>query len=302
MLLKSHPRSPHLLAATRIATYAALIFTYLFLFRGDFSGWVESMPREAWLPVGIMHLFPEAIVPFVQSKVVSIGLSILFLLSAFACVLGFKWSVSRWTTLALTLFLFGFRNSFGHAFRSELVLILAQFVFVLSPASDAYSIDSRSRPPQADSPEYQWPITGLQLLWVSIFFIGGLSKLRNSGFSWVTENYLTEYLLGNQITRAGILVDRNFSDFGRMLAGQPKATLLLGYLVLLFELFYPLVFVKKLRAVFLVATFSFQLAVFVLLGVNFWFYLPLALVWAGPRTEQFIQKLEALSTKLWLRT
>ena len=260
------------------------------------------MPREAWLPVGVMQLFPEAIVPLVQSDVVSLGLSILFLLSASACVLGFKWSVARWTTLALTLFLFGFRNSFGHAFRSELVLILAQFVFVFSPASDAYSIDSRSRPPRGESTEYQWPITALQLLWVSIFFIGGLSKLRNSGFNWVTENYLAEYLLGNQITRAGILVDRNFSVFGKTLAEQPNATLLLGYLVLLFELFYPLIFLKKLRAVFLVATFSFQLGVFVLLGVNFWFYLPLALIWAGPRAERFLEKLELLSTKLLLRT
>lgn len=249
------------------------------------------MPREAWLPVGIMHIFPEAIVPLVQSKVVSLGLSILFLLSAFACVIGFKWSVVRWTTLALTLFLFGFRNSFGHAFRSELVLILAQFVFVLSPASDALSVESRAKPRQEDSPDYQWPLTALQLLWVSIFFIGGLSKLRNSGFSWATENYLVEYLMGNQITRAGILIDRNFSDFGRILAEQPNITLGLGYLVLLFELFYPLVFFKKLRAVFLVATFSFQLAVFVLLGVNFWFYLPLAVAWAGPRTERFLTTL-----------
>lgn len=291
MLLKPNPRSPRLLALTRIATYAALIFTYLFLFRGDFASWVESMPREAWLPVGIMRIFPEAIVPLVQSKAVSYSLSLMFIFSSVACVLGFKWSVARWSTLVLTLFLFGFRNSFGHAFRSELVLILAQFVFVLSPASDALSIDARSLPPKKDSPDYQWPLTALQLLWVSIFFIGGLSKLRNSGFGWATENFLAEYLLGNQVTRAGILIDRNFSDFGRTLAEHPNTTLVLGYLVLLFELFYPLVFINRFRSALLTATLLFQLGVFVLLGVNFWFYLPLILVWLGPRTEERLSNL-----------
>lgn len=291
MLFNSTPRSPLLLAATRIATYLALVFTYLFLFRGDFSTWVESMPTEAWLPVGIMVVLPESIVPLVQNELVSHTLSAMFLVSASCCIVGFKWSVVRWTTLTLTLFLFGLRNSFGHAFRSELVLILAQLVFVFSPASDAISIDARKRLSPENSPDYQWPITALQLLWVSIFFVGGISKIRNSGFKWASENYLAEYLLGNQITRAGILIDRNFSAFGTSLAAQPNITFALGYLVLFFELFYPLIFIKRLQATFLVLTFGFQLGVFVLLGVNFWFYLPLVLVWTGIRTENNLKTL-----------
>jgi hypothetical protein len=243
-----------------------------------------------------MQALPEAVVPIVQTKIVSMGLSAIFLLSTICCITGYRWSTIRWTTLALTLILFGFRNSFGHAFRSELVLILAQFVFVFAPASDGMSIDARSRPPREDSPDYQWPLAALQVLWVSIFFFGGLSKLRNSSFTWATENFLAEYLWGNQITRAGTLADRSFSEYGLALLERPEATLALGYIVLVFELSYPLIFLKKFRALFLVSTFAFQLGVFVFLGVNFWFYIPLILVWAGPNVEHLIRSM--LRTKV----
>lgn len=112
-----------------------------------------------------------------------------------------------------------------------------------------------------------------------MFFLGAINKLRFSGWSWVTENYLHDYLLANQITRAGTLNGRLFADGAEILIANPTITLGIGYFVLFFELLYPLILINRLKVPFLVGTVLFQLAVFTLLGVNFLFYLPLLPIW-----------------------
>ena len=119
----------------------------------------------------------------------------------------------------------------------------------------------------------------LRLLWVSMFFLSALNKLRFSGWDWAADNFVHDYLLANQITRAGTLAGRPFAEFAHVLIAQPIATLAIGYFVLLFELLYPLILIKRLKIPILVGTLFFQLATFTLLGVNFLFYVPLLPIW-----------------------
>ncbi len=295
LLNKSNPRSPDLLAITRILVYFGILITYFFLFRGNFSAWISFIPIEAWLPVGILRVLPAELVPFLKMPSVALALSFGFVTSTICCIAGYKWKYFKWTTLLLTLFLFGLRNSFGHSFRSELVLVLAQFVLVFAPANHAISVDSSlTGSTNLKSQDYDWPISALRLLWVSIFFFGGLSKVRNSGFSWVTDNYLGEYLLANQITRAGVLADRTLSELGPLLASMPTVTFLIGLFVFVFELLYPLILVPKFRKLFLAGTIIFQVGVFFLLGVNFFFYLPLLPIWSDRRAESAAIRLQTL--------
>lgn len=248
------------------------------------------MPQEAWTPVGIINFLPTSLFNLLSSPVGATVIEAGFIASAICCIVGFKWNVFRWIILALTIVTFGIRNSYGHAFRSELILILAQFVVVGSQANHALSHDARNELRRA-SDEYDWPIRALRLLWVLVFFAGGLSKLRNSGFNWITDNYLYEYLIANQVTRAGVLSERSFADLGPLLAANKDATLVLGALVLGFELLYPLILFRKFRSSLLIGTLLFQIAVFFLLGVNFFFYLPLVFIWSDSVVEKTISRL-----------
>lgn len=119
-----------------------------------------------------------------------------------------------------------------------------------------------------------------------MFFLGALNKLRFSGWAWASENFLQDYLLANQITRAGTLADRPLATFAQTLISAPVVTLGLSYFVLLFELLYPLILFKRLKVPILVGTVFFQLATFTLLGVNFLFYLPLLPIWLTEKEAQ----------------
>ena len=223
------------------------------------------MTPASWTPVGVTQLMSPLAELLLSPKTAWIShlISILFLAGCISCIFGWKWRIASAMTFLLSLVVFGLKNSFGHAFRSESVLILAQLIFLLS-----------AKPLGAS-----WTLRLLRGLWISMFFLGAINKLRFSGWSWVTENYLHDYLLANQITRAGTLNGRLFADGAEILIANPTITLGIGYFVLFFELLYPLILINRLKVPFLVGTVLFQLAVFTLLGVNFLFYLPLLPIW-----------------------
>lgn len=256
---------------TRISVYSAVLFSFFFFFRGDFAGWLDLVPLSAWTPVGVTRwLLP--LVEVLKSPSTTwiahvIGLA--FLISTGACIVGWKWRFTSMLTLLLSLVVFGLKNSFGHAFRSESILILAQFLMILGPGRHTAGSVLNARE----------TLFLLRLMWVSMFFLSALNKLRFSGWDWAADNFLQDYLLANQITRAGTLADRPFAEFAHVMIAQPIATLAIGYFVLLFELLYPLILIKRLKIPILVGTLFFQLATFTLLGVNFLFYVPLLPIW-----------------------
>jgi hypothetical protein len=266
-----HRTEAEIYRLTRASVYTAVLISFLFFFRADFSGWLALMPISAWTPVGVTNwIYPLVTVLKSPSTAwLSHLVSAAFLLSTAACIFGWQWRIASITTLVLSLVVFGLKNSFGHAFRSESVLILAQFLLIFGPGGrDGKSaIDARAS------------LQLLRLLWVSMFFLSALNKLRFSGWAWASDNFLHDYLLANQITRAGVLADRPFADLAHTLIATPTATMAIGYFVLLFELLYPIVFLKRFKVPVLLGTVAFQLSTFVLLGVNFLFYLPLLPIW-----------------------
>lgn len=271
-----------LLRLTRVSVYTALLFSFFFFFQGDFASWLQLMPLSAWSPVGVTSFMHPLVLLLKAPATAWIGylISFLFLASTLACVVGWQWRISSLTTLILSLVTFGLKNSFGHAFRSESILILAQFILVLAPFAPGKSVAS------SFLPDSKWTLQLLRFLWISMFFLGALNKLRFSGWAWASENFLQDYLLANQITRAGTLADRPLATFAQTLISAPVVTLGLSYFVLLFELLYPLILFKRLKVPILVGTVFFQLATFTLLGVNFLFYLPLLPIWLTEKEAQ----------------
>jgi hypothetical protein len=286
-------RANQLLALTRISTYAVLLVAYLYFFSGSMTIWAKAMPAEAWTPAGIMQWLPTNLATsseaFVRYCLILEGL---FWISALAAISGFAWKWSSWTTLILSLLVFGIRHSFGHAFRTESILILVQFCFVFSKAADVFSLDAyfSQRMPgkkleqEPEEFEYVWPLRIMQVMWVSMFFLSGITKLRVSGFAWIGQNYLHDFLLSNRITRGPNLDDQAFRWSADYLIEQPGISFWLGALVIVFELSYPIIFWFQTKypkgvIVMLTATLFFQVSVYAVMGVNFMFYWALLPIW-----------------------
>lgn len=257
---------------TRVLTYTTVLFAFVFFFQGNFTSWIEVIPESAWTPVGITNWFHPIFLILKSPTLAWLNylISGLFTLSTLSCILKWRWPLTSIVTLALSSIIFGLKNSFGHAYRAESVLIIAQLILTLR-ATSILNTDQT--------------LLALRTFWVSIFFLSGLNKLFNSGLNWVTDNYVLDYIKANQITRAGILSERPLSELAQYLMSHPFITKIFGFLIFSFELLYPFILLKKIRLVMVSSTIIFQLFVFVLLGVNFFFYLPLLPIWFANKQD-----------------
>lgn len=224
------------------------------------------MPISAWSPSGLTHVLLPLfeILKNAQSVFLSKVTAILFIVSAACCACGWKWRISSILCLIFSIIVFGFKNSFGHVFKADSILIVAQIAFCLQ--SQNY-FNQRQL------------ILTLQISWVLIFFLGALNKLRFSGLSWFVDNYTYDYVRANQIIRSTKVSNIPINSYTFQLTKSEFFSLVFGYLVMLYELFYPFIFLKRLRLIFFVFTVIFQASTYLFLGIHFAFYLYLSPIW-----------------------
>lgn len=270
--MKFNLSTEQIFAITRIFVYLTILGSFIFFFQSDFVGWLEIIPESAWTPVGVTEWLYPLFKLLKNSNTAWLGhiIVVAMALSAVSCVFEWKWRVTSVLTFVLSVIVFGLKNSFGHAFRSESILIIVQVIFIFR----AYSLI-----------DHLWALRCLRFLWISIFFLSALNKLRFSGLDWISDNYVLDYIRANQITRAGVLVERPFSGATEYFTENILLTKAMGIFTLLFELCYPLILFKRMRKAMLISTALFQSAIFVLLGVNFFFYLPLIPIWYSKNDE-----------------
>lgn len=261
------------LKLTRSLVYFAVLISFLFFFQSDFSGWIQIIPESAWTPVGITEWLHPIFKILKNSSLAWVNplLTGLFVISTLSCVLNWQIPTMSVISLVLSLIFFGLKNSFGHAYRTESVLIIAQFILTLHAVAVLNSHQT---------------VQALRTFWISIFFLSGLNKLFSSGFEWVTDNYVLDYIKANQITRAGVLSQRPLAEFAKDLINYPSITKAIGLFIFCFEIFYPIILFKKMRLIMLLLTVVFQIAVFIILGVNFFLYLPLLPIWLSSINEK----------------
>jgi len=265
-ILKNNLSIEFIFEYTRFTFYTGLIISFIYFFDGDFSGWVDIMPLSAWSPSGATHvLFPLfEVLKNSQSVLLSKAFSILFIISAACCACGWKWRISSVLCLVFSIIVFGFKNSFGHVFKADSILIVAQMAFCLQ--SLCYF-------------NHRQLIFTLQITWVLIFFLGAINKLRFSGLSWFVDNYTYDYVRANQIIRSTKISNIPINSYISLVSKNEVFSLVFGYLVMLYELFYPLIFLKRLRLIFFIFTIVFQASTYFFLGIHFAFYLYLSPIW-----------------------
>jgi hypothetical protein len=131
-------------------------------------------------------------------------------------------------------------------------------IMALARSGDAYSLDraiARLRrrgngrcESEAVSGEYTWPVRLVWVLLSLIFFAAGVAKPRHSGLSWMTEDYLRQFLLAAHYPEwRG--TPPPLTDLGLVIARSPLVCNLLAVATVVAELGYPLaLFSVRLRA------------------------------------------------------
>ena len=254
------PWGPENLGLTRGLVSGLFLWSHL---SWDFSQWLQ-VSDAFWIPVPLIHALgidiPSA--PFVQSLQ-----RVFFVALAF----GFIGLFSR-TAFAVTflsgLYLFGMRQSFGFVEPAEGHFFIMFGIFAMSRCGDAFSIDSlvrrlRGRTDQVSEEAargtYSWPVRLMQLVFVSVFFAGGIAKLRLGGLEWFLSDNLA---LTVQVIDLGPL--------SHWLAGNVLLSQVLAVGALALELLSPLaLFSRRAQTVILPGLFFMQVGFAVTMRATF---------------------------------
>jgi hypothetical protein len=233
-------------------------------------------------PVGSMYYFLEPIWYFhllgIQYHIPALSFAVyILLMGATVTMIMGKWTRTSIIVAILCIFyLKGVRDSFsGDVHHRYIIPMQMLFLFLLSKCGEAHSRDAgHGKFPPIQVWEASWPIKTMQLYVALFYFWSVIAKVRVSGWVWFAgEGRIQEVLIKRSVrwglTGEGELAKNSLSF---ELAQHPELIQIFSYLVLAFELGFPLIlFIKsvKLRAFFLAGVIAFHISTFVLMDVNF---------------------------------
>lgn len=273
------PAAPHMLGLCRAFFFAS--FYLLYLTQEDLR-WYALFPDGFFQPRSFFVWLPfaspgwETLDKFVTTFELCVVLAALGLLTRMATAISF----------VLSLYVVGLQFNYGYLHWAHAIVPLVMGVFALAPCGDALALDAlirkyRRRQRERAGGQYYWPMQLVRVLFVTVFFAAGLSKLRTAGLSWMISDTLRHYILENQYVfhaDAGQAWSRPLVEW---LVGYPILCRVLAGLTLILELSAPLALVSAgARLLLIPALFLFQAGNALLLYQDFFFaYLGLYAFW-----------------------
>jgi Vitamin K-dependent gamma-carboxylase len=202
----------------------------------------------------------------------------------FSCI-GLFTRVSTALSFALGVYLFGVASSFGKIHHMDHVLIFSFLIMAFSRCGDAWSVDalirkrraSKPRNPVGVSSEYTWPVRMIWVVIVLIYFAAGISKMRHSGFAWITSDTMSKILIWHSYHTAS---SDPITRWGPMLSRSVVMTRILALCGMGFELALPLVlFSKRIRYVLIPSMVAMQIGIALMVGPSFYQMILCQLLW-----------------------
>ncbi len=264
---------PERLAMLRILT-GTFALSYLLI---RFPVFLQLKDRRTGFDgVGLAAFLDEPVAESVVVAVLAVTVA-----AGVGFILGWRFRIVGPTFALGMLALGSYRGSWGQLLHFENLMVLYLLIVALSPASDAWSLDSRrcSRTHEAASAAYGWPIALASLVLVITYVIAGVAKLRYGGLDWVFGDTLR-----NHVAYAAARLD--------LLGGTPSP--FAGWAVrnawvwpfaaaasVVLELAAPVALLGgRIRTIWVIATWSMHLGILVFMLIVFAF--PLFLVAFAP--------------------
>jgi len=231
---------------------------------------VAARQPELFQPHFYMDVFER-----MPSQDVATTLQAFGLVAALLAAAGLAIRASLPLALVCWLILQGMLNSIGRVIVGDAVLTLCLLVLLAcgTAAAEAWSIRApllvfrkfrRELGPQPSIPpsgeRYGWPIRTAMIVIALAYFLAGLQKWRYSGLPWVTSDNL-RYILYGQSHPDGLAL---------FIADRPLLAHAFAAGSLLLETCFPLLlFVPKLRWLFIPSVIAMHVAIRIALGLDY---------------------------------
>lgn len=254
-------------SAKRLAALRLLVgvFALVYLLARFVHLWRLSSHRAAdFAPTGVVSLF-DAPLPSTLYHLALLATLVL----ALAFTLGYRFRFTGPAFAALFLCVLSYRNSWGMVFHTENLLVLHVLVLGLSPAADAYALDTRAQQAEVSvSRRYGWPIALLSLITVTAYALAGVAKLRFGGLGWAEGEVLQNYVAMDNARK--LLLGDTYSPIAAPAMQLPWIFPVLAVASLLLEVSAPLAFFwQRFARVWVLAVVGFHLGIVILMAIVF---------------------------------
>jgi predicted DCC family thiol-disulfide oxidoreductase YuxK len=267
------------LALARILIFSILLLDLLL----DNLPSLASMPRQAFLPHGLLRLIPEdTLLWLLQENSLRLFSYLYGLVLCLGIVgLGPAWIITPLALAATTLFHGLARGFGGHVNHQELITLHAAFFLLFPHAFKSLSLNARLQSPAIPSPSddqtSRFLLRSLTFwIFLTYFFIG-LARLQTSDWRIYNTNAMTFYAVLHStkwnywdFSFARGLLDQKYLNMA-MQASFPLATLL--EIAAPFALFF-----RRLVVPFVVMLVLFHTSILLFMNIFFWQNLLLMLI------------------------
>jgi hypothetical protein len=252
---------PERLATLRIAI-GLFAWIYLIARLPHFASF-SAMSPSAFRPVG-----PVGILVAPLPAWSTWTLAILAVASGAAFVIGWRFVITGPLFAATLLWVTSYASSWGMIFHTDNLLVLHVIVLALASAAAAWSVDARGKEAIEESDRFGWPLRLMAAITVLAYFMAGIAKLKNEGLTWVTTDFLREYVAYDALRKAEL--GSTHSPLGAWLAQHSWPWRPLAALSLTMELAAPLALLGRRAAmVWAIAAIAFHAGVLALMAILF---------------------------------
>lgn len=257
------PQTPMYLGVCRFVMFGWLFVWYFFT---DFT-FLAEYPGQMWHPVPLL----EAVGLTAQlSYAMVVFLKSVWLLSLLMACVGLFTRFSIVVSFLIGLYLLAATHSLSKINHSDAALIFTMFVLIFSRCGDGFSIDSLRRSvrlggvPVALSGEYHWPVQIIRIIWVVVFFLAGVAKLRRGGMDWMISDSMANLILRKQ------LIWEPPTSLGWFFLENPWTCQVMATGAVVLELLAPLVLFSKVARLLIVpAMLGMQIGIRLIMGDDF---------------------------------
>lgn len=216
----------------------------------------SQYPSQLWLPTGILQLLSAP--PLFSDLQIKL-FSWLWYLTGFLSALNILYKFNSRIFFLITFIMFNVADSYGYQTHTYMPIVLASAVMAFGGEKKTFL---------------------LQFIFCSVFFMAGLSKLRNGGLDWFLTESLQNILLRSQIYYSDVHQLAHKFNLNILLAKHLLLTKFVAFFVVALELLAPLALVlKRHRLLVVLFLLLMQIGIYFTILVNFKVYALLYIFW-----------------------
>jgi uncharacterized membrane protein YphA (DoxX/SURF4 family) len=216
----------------------------------------SNLPSELWMPTGVFAYLSEPI--FLSESAIRF-LSILWKTVVVLCALGVQFKILSKVFFALTFFMINTIHNYGFIPHAFMPIVLACYAMAFGGTRKVFLV---------------------RLIFCSVFFNAGISKILNGGIDWVASTSIQNIFLRSEIYFHDVAKVARAVRLEEVLSKHLVVAQWLAGFSIVLEVVSPLaLFKNRLKYLIIPGLMVMQITIYFLIFVNFNLYICLYIFW-----------------------